>query len=43
MQHKQQEKEQKLAQKASPAHDPKKTVIQAALERAKMRRISSQR
>ena len=43
MQREQQEKEQKLAQKASPAHDPKKTAIQAALERARMRRLSSQK
>jgi electron transport complex protein RnfB len=38
----QQEKEQKLAQKAyAPAQDRKKAAIQAALERARMRRIST--
>jgi electron transport complex protein RnfB len=38
----QQEKEQRLAQKAdAPARDRKKAAIQAALERARLRRISS--
>src|SRR5712691_9868757 len=40
----QQEKEQKLAQKAlAPAQDRKKAAVQAALERARLRRISSQK
>jgi electron transport complex protein RnfB len=40
----QQEKEQRLAQKAhAPAQDRKKAAIQAALERVKMRRISTQK
>ena len=42
LQREQQEKEQRLAQKAyAPAQDQKKAAIQAALERARMRRISS--
>ena len=44
LQREQQEKEQKLAQKThAPAQDQKKAAIQAALERARMRRISSQK
>ena len=43
MQREQQKKEQKLAQKAGRAHDSKKTAIQQALERARMRRLSSQK
>ena len=44
IQREQQEKEQRLAQKAhAPAQDQKKATIQAALERASMRRISSQK
>ncbi|MFI4922983.1 MAG: electron transport complex subunit RsxB [Burkholderiales bacterium] len=44
MQREQQEKEQKLAQKApGAAQDRKRNAIQQALERARMRRISSQR
>ena len=44
LQREQQEKEQRLAQKAyAPAQDQKKAAIQAALERARMRRISSQK
>lgn len=41
LQREQQEKEQRLAQKAyAPAQDQKKAAIQAALERARTRRIS---
>lgn len=44
LQREQQEKEQRLAQKAhAPAQDQKKAAIQVALERARMRRISSQK
>jgi H+/Na+-translocating ferredoxin:NAD+ oxidoreductase subunit B len=43
MQREQREEEQKLAQKASSAHDPKKTTVLAALERARLRRISLQK
>ncbi len=37
----QREKEDKLAQKTQPVHDPKKAAIQAALERAKVRRTAN--
>lgn len=44
LQREQQEKEQRLAQKAhAPAQDQKKAAVQLALERARMRRISSQK
>lgn len=44
LQREQQEKEQRLAQKThAPAQDLKKAAIQAALERARMRRISTQK
>jgi len=44
LQREQQEKEQRLAQKAhAPEQDLKKAAIQAALERVRMRRISTQK
>ncbi|HSS45977.1 MAG TPA: electron transport complex subunit RsxB [Burkholderiales bacterium] len=43
LQRDEQEIQQKLAQKTQPEHEPKKAAIRAALERARMRRISSQK
>ena len=37
------DKQQKLAQQTLPGHAPKKAAIQAALERARMRRMSPQK
>ncbi|HVS27640.1 MAG TPA: electron transport complex subunit RsxB [Burkholderiales bacterium] len=43
LQRDEQEKQQKLAQKTQPEHEPKKAAIRAALERARIRRISPQK
>ena len=43
LQRDEQERQQKLAQKTPPEHEPKKAAIRAALERARMRRISPQK